>query len=255
MLSDKLLGNESLGLHVERKITLRDVDERISTALYLAGYYEGSYFGVPGGFAIVTRLEKMDENGYPDYPNRWASSLAPIGFTNFSLSNYLKALFGAPEGHYRVFVFVVSSKPVIQSGTPVAQEKAQTWIVEGANRLPSQMENLPYTREHRTTVYIYEFIQNGVGGEATYNIPSDFTGRQHLDRAGLWENLNITATPTVTPTATRTPIPPKVTLNGIQDGQEVDCLNDLSGTYQPAWENPMRDCSMRQKKTFQRTQP
>jgi len=151
---------------------------------------EKSYFGIPGGFAIVTRLENMDANGYPDYPNRWTSSLAPISIVEFSLTKYLEALFGVPKGHYRVFVFVVSSEPVIQSGTPIAQEEAQTWIVEGANKLPSQMKDLPYTREHTTTAYIYEFIQSGVGGEASYNIPSDFTGRQHLERAGLWENLN-----------------------------------------------------------------
>ncbi|MEP7134303.1 MAG: hypothetical protein ABI904_05170 [Chloroflexota bacterium] len=180
----------SLGKLAGTGVTFRDVDERISSALDVVGYDDKSYFGVPGGFAIVTRLEKMDAYGYPDYRYRWAPALAPISFTDFSLTNYLAALFGAPKGQYRVFVFVVSSEPVVQSGTPVAQREAQTWIVEGANKLPSQMKDLPYTREHTTTAYIYEFVQSGVGGDVSFNIPSDFTGRTHLKRAGLWENLN-----------------------------------------------------------------
>lgn len=190
----------SLGKLAGTGITFRDVEKRISNALDSAGYDDKSYFGVPGGFAIVTRLEKMDAYGFPDYRYRWASALPPISFTDFSLSDYLRALFGAPKGHYRVFVFVVSSEPVLQSGTPVAQLDAQTWIVEGANRLPNQMEDLPYTREHRTTAYVYEFVQSGIGETARFNIPSDFTGKTHLKRADLWENLNAdTSTPTINP--------------------------------------------------------
>ncbi len=190
----EVLTLESLEKTVGTGITFHDVDERISSALHSAGYDERSYFGVPGGFAVVTRLEKMDADGYPDYYDRWASSLAPISIVDFSLTKYLEALFGTPQGHYRVFVFIVSEETVVPSGTPIAQEEAQTWFIGGANRLPNQMEGLPYTREHTTTVYIYEFIQSGVGGEASYNIPSDFTGRQHLERARLWEYLNTPTT-------------------------------------------------------------
>ena len=46
--------------------TFHDVDARISQALTTAGYDEKSYYGVPNGFAIVTRLEHMDVEGYPD---------------------------------------------------------------------------------------------------------------------------------------------------------------------------------------------
>jgi len=186
----EVLTLESLGKLAGTGVTFRDVDERITNALYSAGYDDKSYFGVPGGFAIVTRLEKMDEFGNSDYSNRWASALSPISLVDFSLTKYLEALFGVPKGHYRVFVFVISSEIVVQSGTPAVQEDAQTWIVEGANKLPNQMKDLPYTREHTTTAYIYEFIQSGVGEAASYNIPSDFTGRQHLERANLWKNLN-----------------------------------------------------------------
>ncbi|HZW82459.1 MAG TPA: hypothetical protein VFF14_03430 [Candidatus Deferrimicrobium sp.] len=170
-------------------LTFHDVDARISQALATAGYDEKSYYGVPNGFAIVTRLEQMNLDGSPEYSDRWVASLSPVTLTRFSLAKYLEALFGVPKGHYRIFVFIITSDIVIQSGTPVTQGEAQNWFVEGANKLPSDMETLPYTNEHTTTVYIYEFVQSGVGANANQNIPSSVTGKQHLERAGLWNAL------------------------------------------------------------------
>jgi hypothetical protein len=170
-------------------ITFHDVDARISQALSTAGYDEKSYYEVPNGFAVVTRLEQTDSQGYPESSDRWVSSLSPISVTRFSLSKYLEALIGVPKGHYRIFVFIVTSDMVIQSGTPTTQGEAQTWFVEGASKLPSDMETLLYTNEHACTVYIYEFVQSGVGENANQNIPSSITGRQHLERAGLWNIL------------------------------------------------------------------
>ncbi len=173
----------------EAEPTLGDVDSRITGALTTGGYDEKSYYGVPGGFALVTRLEQIDPDGYPVYSDRWAAELSPMDVKEFSLSKYLEALFGMPKGHYRIFVFIVTSNLVVQSGTPVTQGEAENWIVEGANKLPSWMAAQPYTKEHSCTVYIYEFIQSGVGGKANQNVPSDITGRQHLERAGLWDIL------------------------------------------------------------------
>ncbi len=168
---------------------LRDVDSRISEALAKGGYDERSYYGVPGGFAIVTRLEQITPDGYPVMSNRWATELAPISLREFSLSKYLEALFSVPKGHYRIFVFIVTANLVVQSGTPVTQGEAKSWVVEGANTLPEWIGSQPYTKEHSSTVYIYEFVQSGVGEEANQNIPSVITGRQHLERAGLWDAL------------------------------------------------------------------
>lgn len=171
-------------------LTFGNVNSRIVEALSKkGGYYDISYFGVPNGFAIVTHIEQTDLDGYPDPSNRWVAEIAPISAKNFSLGNYFKALIGAPEGHYRIFVFIVTSNLVVSSGTPVSQAEAEGWLLEGANKLPTWMESLPYTREHTCTAYIYEFVQSGHGAEANQNIPSEITGQQHLERAGLWDTL------------------------------------------------------------------
>lgn len=169
--------------------TFKDVDWIISTALTRSGYDEKSYFAVPYGFAIVTRLEQINIIGEPDYSNRWASELSPIQLYDFSLSNYLEALFLAPQGYYRVFVFIITSDIIIQSGTPVSQSDVQGWITEGANKLPVWMETLRFTEDHDCTVYVYEFIQSGIGSEPYQNIPSFNSGQQHLEETGIWQTL------------------------------------------------------------------
>ena len=174
-------------------LTFGDVNSRIVEALFEGGYDDKSYFGVPNGFAIVTRLAEIHSDGYPEYSNRWIAEITPISIKEFSLSKYIEALFSAPEGRYRIFVFIVTSRNmVIPSGTPVGQDEAEAWIIEGANKLPTWMESQPYTREHTCTVYIYEFIQSGHGTEANQNIPSNITGRKHLERAGYGSTREIT---------------------------------------------------------------
>lgn len=169
--------------------TFADVDARITEALTAAGYDERAYYGLPNGFAVVTGLEQVDANGYSMQAGRWVSHLTPMSMTDFSLGNYLAALFGAPKGYYRTFVFLVTSDLVVQSGTPVSQAEAGNWVIEGANKLPDSLKALSYTKDHTCTVYVYEFIQSGMGAQANLDIPSSITGRQHLERAGLWNIL------------------------------------------------------------------
>jgi hypothetical protein len=246
----------SLSMGSLQGLTFGDVDARISQALASAGYDEKSYYAVPNGFVTVTRLEQMDSAGYPSSYDRWVSSLKPISLTGFSLSRYLEALFSVPKGHYRIFVFLVTSNMVFPSGNPVNQSEAENWVVKGASKLPSYIEVMPYTNEHTTTIYIYEFIQSGVGGAANQNIPSDFTGRQHLEHAGLWEKLNAdclrisadgnsatveicpsstltptnTLKPTNTPTPTNTPEPSVQITNPIDNGT-LSCDNSPDQSF------------------------
>jgi hypothetical protein len=176
---------ESLG----GEVTFGDVNARISEALHDGKYGDHSYYGIPGGFAIATRLEQINEDGSPNYSNRWSAEITPTGTKKFSLHDYLVALFTAPKGRYRVFVFMVTSNEVTPSGTPVSQGTAKTWVVEGANKLPTNMKSILYTEDNSCTVYVYEFIQSGYSEQANQNIPSILTGEEHLQEAGLWDTL------------------------------------------------------------------
>jgi hypothetical protein len=106
-----------------------------------------------------------------------------------SLDEYIKALFNAPPGHYRVIVFVVTDQPFAATGQEPGSQEASAWLAAGALRLPSQIGREPYSSEHYTSALIYEFERNRDTRQATVKTPSDLLGRTHLEKAGLWKAL------------------------------------------------------------------
>jgi hypothetical protein len=165
--------------------TLGDVDQAIAAALDGGGYVERSYFAAPGGFAMVTRLERIHSDGTPmQEAERWRVDAQPLA--SFSLGAYLQALFTAPSGHYRIIVFVVSSVPFAQSEAEVSRSEALAWLHEGLNRLPASIAGSAYTDRHAVTALIYEFEQPG-RQDAVLVLPGNLTGRTHLERALLWQ--------------------------------------------------------------------
>lgn len=172
---------------------LRDVDDKITNALVQNGYDERSYWEIPNGFVIATQLERIDFDGVPFRDDRrWENSLSPIRLETFSLNEYLEALFSAPEGRYRVFVFIVTNDIIVQSGTPISQAEAETFGSNGASGLPTEMVSLPFTSNYTCMVYVYEFIQPGIGQVPQQEPNSILTGREHLYRAGLLPYLEET---------------------------------------------------------------
>ena len=166
---------------------LRDVDRRLSAALDRKGYTEKSYFAVPDGFALVTRIEQIGEDGTPkNDPDRW--SLKPPRLQRFSLASYLEALFRARPGHYRVIVFIVTPHPFSQAKVAVTPEQASEWLGEGLNQLPEPIGALDFSRPgFACTALVYEFDRPTESDEPKVRVPGALTGRAHLQKSGLWE--------------------------------------------------------------------
>ncbi len=169
---------------------LRDVDARLSAALASRGYLEKSYFAVPRGFAVVTRLEQIDNSGRSRAPPaRWSANAG--GLTDFSLGGYLRALFTADPGRYRVIVFTVTDAPFRESDARVTSEQALEWLRGGLNKLPPSLGGLPYTNDVATTALIYEFERatGSTPAAARAVIPSSIAAQEHLANSGLWSAL------------------------------------------------------------------
>ena len=116
----------------------------LKIALNQAGYYETSYYSVPDGYALVCRLEKIEEDGRPvELPARWGTGIQTI--KRFSLGRYLRALFVAPPGYYRLIVFVVSPHSFTQSSQSISRDDAESWFQYGANSLPIDLGLQPFT--------------------------------------------------------------------------------------------------------------
>jgi len=168
---------------------LRDVESKLSEALSSCEYAQTSYYAVPGGFGLVTRIEQINTDGTPKAPpNRWATATAPPA--HFSLSEYMKALLTANAGRFRIIVFVLTKYPFTQTSATVTREEAMTWLPNGANRLPSSIGDEPCTPSHLCTALIYEFELPETKNQAVLNKPSSLSCQAHLAAAHLWNQLN-----------------------------------------------------------------
>jgi hypothetical protein len=88
-----------------------------------------------------------------------------------------------------VIVFVVTDQVFSAAERKPTPAEANEWLSGGALRLPPQVRVRPYTPEHYTAALIYEFERRRSDEQATVKNPSDFPGRTHLERAGLWRAL------------------------------------------------------------------
>ncbi|PIE33512.1 hypothetical protein CSA56_11340 [candidate division KSB3 bacterium] len=170
-------------------VRLDAVSQSLETALDRTGYTERSYYAVPGGFALVTRLEQFHPDGSSKQPpDRWSVEVIPP--KSFSLASYLKALFTAQEGHFRIITFIVTSSPFRQSSDDdISREDAMEWLSTGLRILPYSIGRIPYTERHYCVALIYEFEQATRNHEAQFKALSTLPGIEHLKQANIWDVL------------------------------------------------------------------
>jgi len=167
--------------------TLGEASGAILSALEQSGYVERSFYRTePGGVALVTRLERINDDGSPA-AERWPPGAEPDDTTR-GLLEFLRGLFYVDPGHYRVIVFVFQDLPFSQSQAVVTAEQAHTWLASGANILPADIAKLPFAGAH-VTALIYEFASDG---SKVQTVTSGLTGKEHLERAGLLAALGQT---------------------------------------------------------------
>ncbi len=53
-------------------------------------------------------------------------------------------MFFAPEGYYRLIVFVVTDRPFTATGAPIEEAKALRLLREGANVLPPEFTKMKF---------------------------------------------------------------------------------------------------------------
>ncbi len=145
-----IITKELLSTPIRQVVYLGDIDMIMRTALEASGYIEKSYFAVPDGFALVTRLEQINSDGSPkELPDRWSTEVRAM--RQFTLKEYLRALFTANPGHYRIIVLIVTSYPFSQSDKIVDQKGAVDWLRRGLNKLPPLIASKLYTNQYTTT--------------------------------------------------------------------------------------------------------
>ena len=161
----------------------------LESALNATGYAEMSYYGVPHGIAVVTRLEHIHPDGHPfDGPERWLVDDKYL--RHFSLIDYVERLFAVDEGYYRIVVFIVTDQPFTSTNRSITSTEAGLWLADGLNTLPASLGEQPLSSVDRCTALIYEF-EKSHGESAHLLIPSPMEARQHLLASGLLRELSI----------------------------------------------------------------
>ncbi len=168
-------------------VQLSAVADRLQKALSARGYQEHSWFEVPGGFVLVTRLEQITAQGVPaPSPNRWSAE--PMHRV-MSLRDYVNAMFTAPQGRFRVIALLVTDQPLTSSGVPPKQEDAVGWLSQGSLNPPRSVSTATWTLQHVCAAYIYEFEKPSTDRKATFVASSQLSGEAHLRGAGLIDAL------------------------------------------------------------------
>ena len=168
--------------------TLGEINDHIVRALWRIGHTEYSYFIVPYGYALVTRLEKINSDGSPKSgAERWEIKLGSS--QDFSLKNILQSLFTAKAGYYRIIVFIVSPKPLIEGIDKVSEDEAISWLRRGADRLPGEIAMIPFSENYACTALIYEFEQKSPKTRAHLLSPGKIPAHIHLEVSGFYKAL------------------------------------------------------------------
>jgi len=163
---------------------LKDVAQRIETALNKLGYHELKWFAVKDGFVIMTRLEQFHFNGASlSGQSRWSTEISG-GFWDFLLK--------PKKGHFRQFIFVVTTHIINEIPKNIDYSELKTWFGEGIQSgIPSIIGDIPFAKTHKCIVFIYEFEKYPEDSRMFFKSTSNLQGRTHLKKSKLWELLNI----------------------------------------------------------------
>ena len=170
--------------------TLETVAQRLERALVDAGYVEFGYQAVGcNGFALVTRMEQIDEDGEPLQGT--ARFEPPNDAEPWSLGGFIRQLIGAPPGYYRQIVFVATDRLLETTGEAATRDELDTMMSDATEQeLPPEMAGEPYTSTHKLHVLVYEFEKRRDENEAIQLTPSRLTGAAHVQAAGIYEGLS-----------------------------------------------------------------
>jgi hypothetical protein len=162
---------------------LGDIFDRLRLALGRAQIQDYTVYGIENdGFAVVARMESIGDDGRPA-AERWVQGVVRPAM--FSIGDYLKALFTARPGRYRVIAFLVTARTVTP-GAPADKDTLNRLWRGGAGDLPEDVRGIALPPSGRCEALVYEFFRATDDDPPVYVADSRLTGPQHLAGAGLW---------------------------------------------------------------------
>lgn len=167
-----------------RARTYGDLDRRLRVRLASRGYTSAGYFRTATGFAVVTQLERVDEDGVPIAgPQRWARQKDTA---RWALNDFARKFWRGEDGRYRMFLFVVEEEPFGRAGYPASQQDVDRWQDSGDVGLTARLRARPITDQTTLSVLIYEFaMSKGLVRELKPELDRPVPLQQHLASLGF----------------------------------------------------------------------
>jgi hypothetical protein len=178
----------NINSYFEERKNPETIEQKLSKALSNSGYVRKKYHEIPGGFAMVTQLERIRSDGSP-HRKRWLTEGSP---SIFSLEEYIKALFTANRGYFRIIVFTVTPYEFRQHETTTKREEAVGWLNRGFSTLPDSIREREYPEGQLPDILalIYEFEKHGSGKEVNFHPPPGrLASDDHLKQAKILDAL------------------------------------------------------------------
>ncbi|MEO0337621.1 MAG: hypothetical protein AAF242_00260, partial [Bacteroidota bacterium] len=171
---------------------LGQVDSLVSGGLNALGYRRHSYFSLPNGFAMLTPIEQIAEDGKSlPVPGRWQDY--PAGNSFSGLLDYFRDLLIDNPGYFRIIAFTVTDKAYIDNNQEeITRASAREWLLDGGQSLPKTLKAYPISEDIQYHIFIYEF--SAPEDTKRLNQTCDnflLTALQHITASGLGKYLII----------------------------------------------------------------
>lgn len=163
-----------------------DVQRHISATLSRAGALAPAHYVLSSdedvhGFAMVTRVEEIRQDGTPV---RIAQQSVENESAGFSLGGLLRRFISAPAGFYRVIAFVLTDDTSVGEKRAVSRAEAEGWLQGNVLTLPPtiaarQIEN------HFLTILIYQFEKSNKQQPAILTFNPQASALTHLANSRL----------------------------------------------------------------------
>lgn len=165
--------------------TLNDTLKRLRGALELVGFDSFGLYDVPGGFALIPRVERINADGTSfQGPDRWTNHKlpTPVGW------EFVRQSIRYKPGEWRMFVFVVTTDSSVGNGGRwLTEDHARRGHLDGESVLSKEVASAS-SKGRYCHVLVYHLRKKlGRGTHVIFDgSPGAFT---HLQRANLWEHL------------------------------------------------------------------
>jgi hypothetical protein len=138
---------------------MKEVNNLLLKSLDLSGYnVDNKYFLVENGFILFTPIEQIDSNGFSVPENiRWVRDRIWQPKESF-LERIRRVLGNEQFGHYRSFVFVISTKVISLNQT--IKNATELGVVLSGGTITLDNYDLPFTDDHNVTIHVYEFTKS-----------------------------------------------------------------------------------------------